>query len=86
MLKKGKSVEEILGTSIPNAQILDLAGCSLSTVLYYVNQDIPVMAMMNDGSSVLIIGFNDLNTVILYPEKGTGSVYKYCMQDSEKLF
>ena len=86
MLKKGKSVEEILGTSIPNAQILDLAGCSLSTVLYYVNQDIPVMAMMNDGSSVLIIGFNDLNTVILDPEKGTGAVYKYGMQDSEKLF
>ena len=44
------------------------------------------MAMMNDGSSVLIIGFNDLNTVILDPEKGTGAVYKYGMQDSEKLF
>ena len=86
MLKNGKSVDEILGTSIPNAQILDLAGCGLSTVLYYVNQDIPVMAMMNDGSSVLIIGFNDLNTVILDPEKGTGAVYKYGMQDSEKLF
>ena len=42
------------------------------------------MAMMNDGSAVLIIGFNDLNTVLMNPE--TGTVYKYGMNDSEKLF
>ncbi|MCH4190921.1 MAG: hypothetical protein LKF52_01345 [Butyrivibrio sp.] len=86
MLKKGSSVNEILSSSLSDAQILDLGGCSLSAALYYVNQDIPVLAMMNDGSSVLIIGFNDLNTVILDPEKKTAAVYKYGMKDSEELF
>lgn len=86
MLKKGSSVNEILSSSLPDAQVLDLGGCSLSAALYYVNQDIPVLAMMNDGSSVLIIGFNDLNTVILDPSKKTASVYKYGMKDSEELF
>ena len=64
--------------------LLDLDGCPLSAMLYFTNKDIPVMAMMNDGSCVLIIGFNDLNTVLMNPL--TGQVYKYGMNDSDKLF
>ncbi|MBQ3795428.1 MAG: hypothetical protein II842_03935 [Butyrivibrio sp.] len=84
LLDSGYSLNQILESSLPDADILDLDGCPLSAMLYYVNQDIPVMAMMNDGSSVLIIGFNTQNTVLLNPQ--TGTVYKYGMKDSEKLF
>lgn len=84
LLETGESVNEILATSFPDGQILDLDGCPLSVMLYYVNQDIPVMAMLNDGTAVLVIGFNNLNTVIMNPS--TGTVYKYGMSDSEKLF
>ena len=84
LLETGNSVNQILATSFPEGQVLDLDGCPLSAMLYYVNQDIPVMAMMNDGSAVLVIGFNSLNTVIMNPT--TGTVYKYGMNDSEKLF
>ncbi len=84
LLESGNSVNQILATSFPDGQVLDLDGCPLSAMLYYVNQDIPVMAMMNDGSAVLVIGFNSLNTVIMNPT--TGTVYKYGMNDSEKLF
>ncbi len=84
LLDGGNSVNQILKTSFPDGQVLDLDGCPLSAMLYYTNQDIPVMAMLNDGSAVLIIGFNNLNTVIMNPS--TGTVYKYGMNDSEKLF
>ncbi len=84
LLENGDSVTQILGSSFPEATILDLDGCPLSSMLYYVNQDIPVMAIMNDGSAMLVIGFNDLNTVLMNPK--TGTVYKYGMNDSEKLF
>ncbi len=84
LLAGGDSVVEILSSSLPDAQVLELDGCPLSSMLYYVNQDIPVLAMMNDGSSLLIIGFNDLNTVLMNPR--TGQVYKYGMNDSDKLF
>ena len=33
---------------------------------------------------MLVIGFNDLNTVLMNPQ--TGQVYKYGMNDSDKLF
>ena len=84
LLSGGSSVVDILKTSLTEAQILELDGCPLSTVLYYVNQDIPVLAMLNDGQSLLVIGFNDLNTVLMNPQ--TGQVYKYGMNDSDKLF
>ena len=86
MLADGMTPCEILSSSLPDAKALDLGGCSLDSVLYYVNQDIPVMAIMNDGSAVLVIGFNDLNTVIYDPKLGTESVYKLGINDSEKLF
>ncbi len=84
MLERGDSVVSILKSSLPEYQILDLDGCPMSSMLYYVNQDIPVLAMLNNGESMLIIGFNDLNTVLMNPK--TGQVYKYGMNDSEKLF
>ena len=84
LLSGGSSVVDILKTSLTENQILELDGCPLSTVLYYVNQDIPVLAMLNDGQALLVIGFNDLNTVLMNPQ--TGQVYKYGMNDSDKLF
>ncbi len=82
----GQSSFEILSAELPKEQILDLKGCSLSSILYYVNQDIPVLASLQDGSSVVVIGFNEFNTVLLDPSKPSEPVYKLGMQDSEKLF
>ena len=84
MLRRGDSVLTILKESLEDKQILDLTGCTLDSVLYYVNKDIPVLAMMEDGSAVLIIGFNEKNTVIMNPE--TGTVYKVGMNDSAAWF
>lgn len=84
LLSGGKSVGQILEESLPEADVIDLDGCSLSSILYYVNKDLPVMAKLTNGDAVLVIGFNDLNTVLVNPK--TGSVYKYGMNDSEKLF
>ena len=64
--------------------MLDLTGCTLDAVLYYVNQDIPVLALLRDGSAVLLVGFNEKNTVIMNPE--TGTVYKMGMNDSREWF
>ena len=84
LLDAGNSVSQILESSLTDAVILDLDGCSLSTVLYFVNMDIPVMAMLSDGTAMLVIGFNNLNTVLMNPT--TGTVYKYGMNDSATLF
>ena len=62
---------DILAGDLQNYTILDLSGCSLDAVLYYVNKDIPVLATLEDGNAVLITGFNDLNIVVMDPVAGT---------------
>ncbi|WP_029323356.1 hypothetical protein [Butyrivibrio sp. AE3004] len=84
MLEQGEAVVNILKNSLVGARVLELDGCPMEAMLYYVNQDIPVMATLNDGNSILIIGFNDLNTVLLEPS--TGQVYKLGRGDATTLF
>ena len=80
LLGQGQTVMDILQENLEDAQILDLTGCSLDTVLYYINRDIPVLALLNDGNAVLITGFNEYNIVVMDPSKGTLS--KQGMNDS----
>lgn len=83
-LNRGETPLSILRQQLPEAEIMDLSGCSLDAVLYYVNRDIPVLAILEDGSAVLIIGFNELNTVLMDPV--SGKIYKKGMLDSTELF
>ena len=84
LLKNGDTMMSILQDNLAEAQILDLSGCSLSSVLYYVSRDIPVMALLNDGNAVLIVGYNELNTVIFNPL--SGQIKKMGMNDSADFF
>lgn len=84
LLTQGETVMDILQENLPEMQILDLKGCSLDAVLYYVNQDIPVLAMLDNGDAVLVTGFNEFNVVIMEPS--TGRLYKSGMNDSAEWF
>lgn len=84
LLSQGQTATQILSDSLPDARVLDLGGCELDAVLYYVNQDIPVLAILNDGEAVLITGFNDYNVVIYEPS--TGTLYKKGINDSAEWF
>ncbi|WP_419094671.1 hypothetical protein, partial [Waltera sp.] len=66
-LAQGKTAIQILEENMTGVQVLDLSGCSLDAVLYYVNQDIPVLAILEDGEAVLVTGFNEFNVVIMEP-------------------
>lgn len=79
-LNRGDTVFDILSNDLQNYTIMDLSGCSLDAVLYYVNKDIPVLAMLTDGNAVLITGFNELNIVVMDPVAGT--LEKRGMNDS----
>ena len=79
-LNQGDTVFDILEGDLQNCTILDLSGCSLDAVLYYVNKDIPVLATLEDGNAVLIVGFNELNIVVMDPVDGT--LEKRGMNDS----
>lgn len=83
MLRRGKSVLQILEENLEGqAQVLDLRGCSLDAMLYFINQDIPVLARLEDGEAVLLTGFNEFNVVVMEPF--TGRLYKKGMNDTRE--
>ena len=83
-LAQGKTAIQILEENMTGVQVLDLSGWSLDAVLYYVNQDIPVLAILEDGEAVLVTGFNEFNVVIMEPS--TGKLYKKGMNDATTWF
>lgn len=83
-LAQGKTAIQILEENMTGVQVLDLSGCSLDAVLYYVNQNIPVLAILEDGEAVLVTGFNEFNVVIMEPS--TGKLYKKGMNDATTWF
>ncbi|MCI9338249.1 MAG: hypothetical protein HFH93_12065 [Lachnospiraceae bacterium] len=75
-LERGDTILEILGENLTDAAVLDLTGCSLDAVLYYVNQDIPVLALTEREGAVLLVGFNETEVGIMDPAAGTISTVK----------
>ena len=84
LLEQGESAIDILTDNLENAQVLELTGCSLDDVLYYINKDIPVMVRLGQQKAVLITGFNDSEVVLLDPDAGTLSKMK--KKQAEKIF
>lgn len=78
-----KSVIKVLGDNI-EGQALELSGCNLSAVLYYVSRGYPVMAMTGQGKALLIVGYDKSNTILYDPI--LKKTYKLGINDSTLLF
>ncbi len=83
-LAQGYTAEDILRENLMNRKVVDLTGCNLDTILYFVNRDIPVLAALENGEAVLVVGFNQYNIVVMEPS--TGKLYKKGMNDSAQWF
>ncbi len=66
-----KTVIAALRENLEDAVALDLTGCSLDAVQYYVSCGYPVLAMIEADESVLITGYDSGNTTIYDPKLGT---------------
>lgn len=84
MLEMGSDVVSILEQNLEGRTVMNLRGCSLDMVLYYPDREKPVLAVLKDGSAVLIVGFNEQNVVLMDP--ADGRVYKKGINDSRSWF
>ena len=64
--------------------VLDLTGCTLEEILYFVSNKRPVLAAA-DGGTVLITGYDDYGNLILL-KPGETETYFYGPEDSKALF
>ena len=82
-LAEGYTPYEILSEHV-NGRVLNLSGCSVSMVLYYVSQGYPVLALEGVAEAELITGYDPQNIILTNPL--TGESYKKGMNDSTQMF
>lgn len=68
---------------------LDLSGCTLDSVLYYVSEGTPVLAKtpvteQTPQGIVIIAGYDEYNTILMNP--GENETFYYGINDSTALF
>lgn len=83
-IQNGESSISILNDSLKNATALELLGCTLEEVLYYVNKGEPVMGMVENENCVLIVGYDMYNAVLMEPS--TGTIYKQGLEETQAQF
>ncbi|MBE5896941.1 MAG: hypothetical protein E7281_04170 [Lachnospiraceae bacterium] len=84
LLSQGETPMAILQENLEDALVLDLTGCTLNEVLYYVNSGVPVYARTGDNSAILIIGYDAAN--IIYYKSDTDTYAKMSTDEATKLF
>lgn len=84
MLEQGDNAINIMSDAMPDAHILDLTGCDLEAMLYYLNRDIPVLTMLSDDKAMLLVGYNTTQIAMMDP--ATGTIYKKSMTDAAANF
>ncbi|MDR0963008.1 MAG: hypothetical protein LBM60_00135 [Clostridium sp.] len=84
LLNQNNTALQILAQSLDESVVLNLSGCDLDAILYYVNQRTPVLASLEDGNAVLIVGYNEFNIYIMEPT--TGRIYQKGKNDSASWF
>ena len=83
LLAQGETPKQILTEALTDKKVIDLTGCSVDQVLYYVNLKTPVFAVVNN-EALLIVGYDEHNTILYNPE--TNTTYKMGLQDSNAMF
>ena len=61
-------------------RVMDLEGCTVPQILYYLDQGHPVLALTEDTKAELIVGYDRFNLLIYNPL--TGQNYKMARDDA----
>lgn len=84
-VSKGTLDPEALNEALEGqGKIIDMTGCTLEQILYEVSAQRPVIARGENGEGVVIIGYDDYNTILYNPS--TQETYYFGMQDSTNTF
>ena len=82
-LLRGEKSEDILNKNIPSSRAFEIKNCDDDTIKYYLNKDIPVIAMA-DSNTVLIVGYSDSVYVWFNPQ--TGNLMKVSVDEADKFY
>ena len=80
----GETPKQILMNTLKDARVLDLTGCRVEEILFYVSCGNPVFAMTGSDSAVLVTGYDAGSVSIFDPEQN--KTYRKSLSDAEEMF
>lgn len=84
LVDQGQTPKEVLVNTLKDATVLDLTGCTVDEVLYYVSNGSPVFALTGTNDAVLIVGY-DTGGVQLY-DPVQGSISRKTVEEADEIF
>lgn len=84
LIESGETPKSILHNTMRDAVVLDLTGCSVDEILYYISCGSPVFAMTKSDEAVLLVGY-DANNISIYDPK-IGVSYRESIAEADELF
>lgn len=84
LLEQGETPIEILSNTLRDTKVLDLTGCAIDELLYYISNGAPVFAMTGSEEAALIIGYDASHISIYDPVRGT--IYRKNIEDADEMF
>ena len=84
LLEQGQKPKDIVSNALKDVTVLDLSGCSVDEVLYYISNGATVFALEEKNQAVLLIGY-DASYVSLYdPMKNI--TYRKKIEEANEMF
>ena len=83
-INAGEAPESAIKAIMPEAGVVDLTGCSLSQVLYFVSQGSIVFAGGAGGEILIVAGYDEWNVNLYHP--ATGSFSRQGLEDCQEMF
>jgi uncharacterized protein YvpB len=77
------SVRDLLNKGLDDS-LLNLTGCTLDEVLYYISKNRPILAMKDSDNAVLIVGYDAYNITVIDPSSNTTK--KIGLNDGMEMF
>ena len=66
---------------INGGTFLDLTGCTTEELLYIINQDRPIIAMLDNRQAVILVGYSDTTVSYIDVESGERRSASYEQMD-----
>lgn len=80
-LNDGKSPSDVMD-SFSNGKSIDLTGCSTEQLLYIINQDIPIIAMLDTQDTIILTGYTNSTVSYIVTSSGEQLSVPYSQMDT----
>lgn len=84
LVDNGATPKNVLEDTLTDSVVLDVSGCTVNEILFYVSQGSPVFAMTGTKSAILVTGYSQ--TKIYYYDPASDSTKSMSMDAADKLF